>query len=158
MKLRLKLDVDKCVACSACVVACMDQNDIDTDIMSSFRRFADYETDGTYTYISVSCMHCDDAPCVIGCPAGCLRKDSLTDLTLYDNTNCIGCRSCSMACPVGAPSFLNDKLVKCDGCIVRMENGMMPACTLVCPTGALKMIDEDTGKEVVLPIPRNEHA
>ena len=143
MKLRLKLDVDKCVACGACVVACMDQNDIDTDVTSPLRRIAEYDRNGEYYYISVSCMHCDDAPCIEGCPSGVLRKDPLTDLTVYDNTNCIGCRSCSMACPVGAPSVRDGKMIKCDGCIVRQEFGYEPACVLVCPTGALKMIDED---------------
>lgn len=53
-----------------------------------------------------------------------------------------------MACPVGAPSFdSHNKMVKCNGCIVRQQHGMQPACVLVCPTGALKMVDveaEDT--------------
>lgn len=149
MKLRLKLDVEKCVACGACVVACMDQNDIDTDVMSPYRRIADYEIGGEYRFISVSCMHCDDAPCVEGCPAGCIKKDEKTDLTLFDTTNCIGCRSCSMACPVGAPSFRDGKMTKCDGCITRLENGYAPACVLVCPTEALKMVDEDNNDEPV---------
>ncbi len=143
MKLRLKLDVEKCVACGACAVACMDQNDIDTEETSPFRRIADYEENGKYNYISVSCMHCDDAACIEGCPVGCIRKDPKTDLTVYDNTNCIGCRSCSMACPVGAPSFLDGKMIKCDGCITRLEYGYQPACVLVCPTKALQMVDED---------------
>ena len=30
-------------------------------------------------------MHCDDAPCIQGCPVGCLRKDPVTNLTVYDN-------------------------------------------------------------------------
>lgn len=146
MKLRLRLDVEKCIACGACVVACNDQNDIDTSVMSPFRKIADYEykTDkGTeFKYISVSCMHCDDAACITGCPSACIAKDPDTDLTIYDNTNCIGCHSCSMACPVGASSFLNGKMVKCDGCIVRLEHGMKPACVMACPSDALEMVEE----------------
>lgn len=148
MRLKLSLDVDKCVACGACAVACMDQNDIDVDLMRPFRHVADYEKDGEFVYISVSCMHCDDAPCVIGCPTGCLFKDGKTGLTLFDNTSCIGCHSCSMACPVGAPSFLNGRMIKCDGCITRVSHGLKPACIQTCPTGALRMIDEDTGKSI----------
>lgn len=147
MRLRLKLDVDKCIACGACVVACNDQNDVDVAVMSPFRKIAEYENFGPNgspktTYISVSCMHCDDPACVIGCPSACISKDSKTDLTVYDNTNCIGCHSCSMACPVGAPSFRDGKMVKCDGCITRIEHGMKPACVRICPTGALEMVDE----------------
>ena len=148
MKMKLVLDVDKCCACGACTVACMDQNDIDIAHMTPFRRVADFELNGEYLYTSVSCMHCDDAPCIQGCPVGVLRKDPVTNLTVYDNTNCIGCHSCAMACPVGAPSFnSHNKMVKCNGCIVRQQHGMQPACVLVCPTGALKMVDveaEDT--------------
>lgn len=142
MKKRLRLDVSKCIACGACVVACNDQNDIDTSVMSPFRKIAEYDVNGETTYISVSCMHCDDAACIIGCPSACICKDPETDLTIYDNTNCIGCHSCSMACPVGAPSFLNGKMVKCDGCITRMAYGLEPACVKICPTCALEMVDE----------------
>ena len=113
MKMKLVLDVDKCCACGACAVACMDQNDIDIAHMTPFRRVADFELNGEYLYTSVSCMHCDDAPCIQGCPVGVLRKDPVTNLTVYDNTNCIGCHSCAMACPVGAPSFdSHNKMVK----------------------------------------------
>lgn len=148
MKMKLQLDVERCCACGACAVACMDQNDIDTKIMSPFRRVADYEKGNSFLYTSVSCMHCDDAPCIQGCPVGCLRKDPKTQLTIYDNTNCIGCHSCSMACPVGAPSFNGqNKMVKCDGCLTRMEYGMQPACVLVCPTNALRMVDLDAEED-----------
>ena len=146
MKLRLELNVDKCVACGACVVACNDQNDIDVSEMSPFRRIADYEVRGEngteFKYISVSCMHCDDPACVVGCPSACISKDPETDLTVYDNTNCIGCHSCSMACPVGAPSFRNGKMEKCDGCIVRIEHGYKPACVMACPSEALQLVEE----------------
>lgn len=142
MKYKLQLNVDRCVACGACVVACNDQNDIDVSEMSPFRRIADYEEKTAeghteFKYISVSCMHCDDAPCVNGCPSGCLYKDAETGLTLFDNTNCIGCHSCSMACPVGAPSFRDGRMYKCDGCVVRMEYGFRPACVMACPSDAL---------------------
>lgn len=142
---KLELNVDKCVACGACVVACNDQNDIDTREMSPYRRIADFEEkDGDRTvfkYISVSCMHCDDAGCVTGCPSACLYKDEKTGLTLYDNTNCIGCHSCSMACPVGAPSFRNGRMEKCDCCITRIEYGYKPACVMACPSEALQLVE-----------------
>ena len=89
-------------------------------------------------------MHCSDAPCVISCPVGCLSKDGDTGFTLYDNTNCIGCHSCAMACPFGVPSFNRmGKMQKCDGCIERQLHGMELACTRVCPTGALKCYTEE---------------
>lgn len=82
-------------------------------------------------------MHCATAPCITACPTGCLRKDAL-GLTVCDNSLCIGCRSCAVACPFGAPVFQRDgKLRKCDSCQVRQENGLEPADVRICPTGAL---------------------
>jgi Fe-S-cluster-containing dehydrogenase component len=121
----------------------MDQNDIDSaNRQHPFRNAFAYERrsgDGTEcAYLSVACMHCDDAPCVAACPTGCLYKDTESGLTLFDNSRCIGCRGCAMSCPFGAPSFNPDgKMVKCDGCIQRLRDGRVPACVRVCPGGAL---------------------
>ena len=55
-----------------------------------------------------------------------------------DLDSCIGCHSCAMACPFGAPSFnAEGKMEKCDGCVERLRRGMIPACVRVCPSGAL---------------------
>lgn len=154
MKIILDLDMEKCISCGACAVACMDQNDIDVEHgQAPFRTVFTLEEpkDGSVkmTNLSVACMHCDDAPCIKGCPAGCLRKDPDTNLTVYDNTNCIGCHSCAMACPFGAPSFNKDgKIQKCDGCAVRVAHGMKPACVKVCPFDALRVYTEEEYQQV----------
>lgn len=146
MKLLLDFDPGKCSACGACAVACMDQNDIDVEGgQHPYRKVHSYERGGRLLNVSISCLHCPDAPCVPSCPVGCLSKDPDTGLTRLDNTNCIGCRACAMACPHGAPTFrpveLNgkprEKMEKCHGCIARVEAGLVPACVHSCPTGAL---------------------
>lgn len=144
MKWIIDLDVDKCSACGACAIACMDQNDIEAGVQRPFRQvFALERAEAERlkcTYISSACMHCDTAPCVNGCPSGCLYKDPETGFTLFDNSVCIGCHACSMACPFGAPSFNREgKLEKCDGCYLRLADGRLPACVQACPTGALKV-------------------
>ncbi len=97
-----------------------------------------------FQYLSVSCMHCEDAPCVAACPSACIYKDPESGLTLYDNTNCIGCHSCAMACPFGAPTFGPDgKMNKCDGCGERIKYGLEPACVRICPTKALRLYGEE---------------
>ena len=64
---------------------------------------------------------------------------------VYDNTNCIGCKSCAMACPFGAPRYRKSdgKMVKCDGCNIRVKNGLEPACVKSCTFGALTCVPED---------------
>ena len=70
--------------------------------------------------------------------------DPATGLTRYDTTHCIGCHSCAMACPYGAPTFRptgegrpREKMEKCHGCLERIQAGLQPACVHSCPTGAL---------------------
>ena len=153
-KMILDFDSSKCCSCGACAIACMDQNDYDPKAGSApFRTVFETEHgDGrpVFTHYSVACMHCSPAPCVNACPVGCLRKDPETDLTVYDNTRCIGCHSCAMACPFGIPSFNEEgKMQKCDGCAVRIQNGLEPACVRACPVGALRLVssEEIEGKD-----------
>ena len=139
------LNTDRCVGCGACAVACMDQNDTDLErgeqplrVVSTLEQR--YRGVPEWSYMSVACMHCEDAPCIKACPCGCISKDPETNFTVFDNTNCIGCHSCSMACPFGAPKFTPEgKMVKCDGCVERVKAGLQPACVKVCPYDALKL-------------------
>lgn len=154
-KYAIDLGLAKCISCGACMVACMDQNDfVVKEGQRPYRNVFDMELsrDGVvqYSHLSLACMHCDDAPCITGCPSNCLRKDPETWLTVYDTRNCIGCHSCAMACPYGIPSFGEDgKMVKCDGCYVRVHRGLLPACVKVCPTGALQLIDRDETERAI---------
>lgn len=151
MALRFELDMEKCSACGACAIACMDQNDISIrDGERPFRCVFCQEQSNAADpaeYFSVACMHCEDAPCVNACPVGCLFKDPETSLTLFDTTHCIGCHSCAMACPFGAPAFdKHNKMQKCDGCIERIRHGLSPACVRACPNGALRLLQD--GEEI----------
>lgn len=145
MKILFEFDEKKCSACGACAIACMDQNDIDIQAgQQPYRKVYDYESGGELVSMSISCLHCPDAPCVSACPVGCLYKDPSSGLTRYDTANCVGCHSCSMACPYGAPSFRRreddprrEKMEKCHGCLERIRAGLAPACVHACPTGAL---------------------
>ena len=117
----IDLNPERCVGCGACAVACMDQNDWEpTNAQDMFRKISIVEREcggrTSFTYLSLACMHCNKAPCIEACPCGCLKKDPETGFTVYDTTNCIGCRSCTMACPFAAPVFNSQgKMMKCDG-------------------------------------------
>ena len=143
MKMIFDLDMDRCCACGACAVACMDQNDIEITEEHPLRKVFAMEGTNGHAYISVACMHCEDAPCIAACPVGCLSKDE-RGLTVYDSTSCIGCHSCAMACPFGAPTYNRfGKMQKCDGCAERLSHGLEPACVRTCSLGALKVYTEE---------------
>ena len=143
MKMIFDLDMDRCCACGACAVACLDQNDIEITEEHPLRKVFAMEGTNGHAYISMACMHCEDAPCIVACPVGCLSKDE-RGLTVYDSTSCIGCHSCAMACPFGAPTYNRfGKMQKCDGCAERLSHGLEPACVRTCSLGALKVYTEE---------------
>ncbi len=62
---KIDLDMERCCACGACAIACMDQNNIEPEEgMRPFRTVFrdDWEEDGKAQYFSIACMHCDNAP------------------------------------------------------------------------------------------------
>jgi len=141
------LDVARCTGCFACAVACMDQNDLGVCDEPTARRqvFAVEKgafPDARLRYVSLACMHCEDAPCLLACPTGAIHREAATRVVAVNGELCIGCHSCSMACPFGVPRFGGDgAMQKCDLCSERLKADLEPACVRVCPTGALRQGD-----------------
>lgn len=149
MSYRIEFRPERCVACGACAVACMDQNDLDPRAGDlPFRRCECTEqglgAEVRMQYASIGCLHCAEAPCMQACPRGCLSRDAETGFVLCDNTQCIGCRACARVCPLDAPTFGPDgKMRKCDGCVERVKAGYRPACVAACPFDALRLEKAD---------------
>ncbi len=149
MSKRIRLHEELCVGCSACMVACMDQNDMlfQSDEGTVPHRRVYRLEDGAYPearirYASVACFHCDNPSCVAGCPTGALKKDDHGS-EVYDQSLCIGCHSCALACPFGIPRYdRENKVIKCTQCHTRTELGLEPACVRVCQTHALTFEEE----------------
>lgn len=124
----------KCVGCLACVVTCMDHHYAADDKNTvSYRRYwaADLPK-GLTQYLTDSCRHCAGAPCVNACPVGAISRDA-AGVTRVDRDACVGCRACFHACPYDCPVFdAEGKSMRCDLC---------GACVMVCPNGALTMVD-----------------
>ncbi|MEW5722422.1 MAG: 4Fe-4S dicluster domain-containing protein [Thermodesulfobacteriota bacterium] len=139
--LAFAFDPARCSGCLACVVACLDQNDLPAADLS-FRRVTRIERGqgpgAVLAFVSLACHHCGDAPCLKACPAGALSKREEDGVVVVDPDRCLGCRCCLLTCPFGAPRFPDGiKMAKCDFCRSRLEAGREPACVRVCPTGAL---------------------
>ncbi|MDA8124495.1 MAG: 4Fe-4S dicluster domain-containing protein [Deltaproteobacteria bacterium] len=135
-------DVARCSGCNACVLACQDQNDFVAGEAVAYRHVTKHEA-GAYpeahlAHLSLSCQHCGDAPCLVVCPVGAISRRADDGAVLVNRHLCVGCHSCELACPFGAPKFPEDgKMAKCDFCTVRQAQGLKPACVRVCPARAL---------------------
>ncbi len=158
-------DPNKCIGCRTCEVACVVAHS-ENNIFTSKNEDIDFNPrlsviKTAQVSAPIQCRHCEDALCANVCPNGSIvNKDGV----IYVNKNtCIGCKTCLMACPLGAIDlvtdynngekvlqkglkfdhnnklFFKEKIIanKCDLCIGR-ESG--PACVEVCPTSAFKIV------------------
>ena len=131
---------DLCVACNSCAAACRLEN---SDKMPLRRIYAGFPLiyPGLPAHnISMACNHCQDPVCLKSCPAGAYSVHLDTGAITLNDKLCIGCNYCFWNCPFDAPVY-NDKrrkIEKCDFCIGRQEEGIEPACSSACPTGALR--------------------
>ncbi|MGQ7144378.1 4Fe-4S dicluster domain-containing protein, partial [Escherichia sp. SS-MK2] len=86
----------------------------------------------------VACHHCNNAPCVTACPVNALTFQS--DSVQLDEQKCIGCKRCAIACPFGVVEMVDTIAQKCDLCNQRSSGTQ--ACIEVCPTQALRLMDD----------------
>ncbi len=111
------IDLDRCNACQACVVACQVENNIPPATREdaargraiSWIRVVPFE-DGEHgtrpgvQLVPLLCMHCDKPPCIKVCPAKATRIGA-EGLVGQVYSRCIGCRYCTTACPYTVRQF-----------------------------------------------------
>jgi formate dehydrogenase iron-sulfur subunit len=139
-------DATLCIGCRACEKACAERNhlpyddEIAAEEKQSAHKLTTILTRGD-KFMRRLCMNCQDPTCVSVCPVAALRKTADGPVT-YDESRCLGCRYCMVACPFSVPKYEWNKLVprvrKCDMCADRLAKGQQTACAEVCPTGATK--------------------
>lgn len=153
----LLYDTTLCIGCKACVVACKEANGMAPDVdgygdgiydapegLNEYTRnvIQLYRDDDAneYSYVKKQCMHCIDPACVGACMIGALKKGKF-GVVSYDAGLCVGCRYCEVACPFNVPKFewskKAPKIKKCELCNHRLAEGKQPACSEVCPRGAV---------------------
>jgi len=145
-------DMDACINCKACVIACKVKHMSPVypatpapptpgirSLVNIYRCGPEMRGDRVYqSFVSIACMHCEDAACMRVCPVSAIRKDAETGITLVEHALCIGCNACLWVCPYGAPSFDEaGKLMLCDLCIDRLKEGKKTACEAACQAAAI---------------------
>jgi anaerobic dimethyl sulfoxide reductase subunit B (iron-sulfur subunit) len=134
---------DQCVNCKACVAACLLENKWSVSGRDVYTYNSEIFPDLPVTHFSLSCNHCNKPLCLDGCPTGAYRRDPQTASVIVDSEKCIGCNYCKWNCPYDAPKLNIKKgyIEKCNFCFPRINIGIEPACSAVCPTGALRFGD-----------------
>ena len=102
----MAIDLQKCIGCSACTIACKAENQLPPGVV--YRPVIEEEI-GEYPNVSRRwlprpCMQCDDPPCTDVCPVNATWKRE-DGIVVIDYNACIGCRYCITACPYGARYF-----------------------------------------------------
>lgn len=129
-------NMDSCIGCCACQVACKDHHRLHSG--DYFRRVTDVRAGGKRRFISLSCGHCEKPLCLEACPFGAYRQ--LEDGTvIHDDSRCIGCGRCLWVCPYGEIILDTDRGIaqKCDGCYELRKDGREPVCVAACINGSL---------------------
>lgn len=134
------IDVNRCTGCQSCVIACKAQNKTAAGQFNT--RVLSLE-DGNFPearviFTPVQCNHCENPPCVPACPLEATYKLP-NGIVVTDWEKCESFGTCVTACPYGA-RFLDErhgnKVDKCDFCLNRLEQGLLPACVEACEANA----------------------
>jgi len=152
-------DTKKCIGCHTCEVACKINKNLPVgprlcQIVTIGPKFIGNLPRAAYTFMP--CFHCEDPWCVAACPTGAMQKRPQDGIVFVDTTLCVGCKTCISACPWGAPQWNpgTGKVVKCDYCVDRIDQGLQPACVTLCTTHCLHFGTAET----IPPIRRERYA
>ena len=152
-------DATRCIGCRKCEVGCNEINGLakpekpftDLTVTETTRRTENdaytvvnkYETSGGPVFRKIQCMHCLEPSCASACFVAAFKKQPSGAVT-YDESVCVGCRYCMVACPFEIPTYtyndpITPKVIKCHLCEPHIQAGKVtaPGCVNKCPKEAL---------------------
>lgn len=161
------IDLERCVGCQACVIACKVENGTPRNIhwMRVLEKEVGEFPRARRTFTPVRCNHCANPPCVQACPTGAFVQRDDGVVVIKDDV-CVGTMACLSACPYYVPvrydggggyfgreltmyedtkysQYREGTAQKCHFCYQRLDEGRPPACVEACPADALNYGDLD---------------